>query len=126
MEEKMKINFFKKLWYSITKPSKYDELRKLGVGKAIKYIFSIISILALILAIITTFLKINEVFDAISYLEGKLPNFTFKDNKLELDNADASILDGNLGVAKRVKYILEENNLLSDNKKGNIRFIKSK
>lgn len=93
MEEKMKNNFFKKLWYSITKPSKYDELRKLGVGKAIKYIFSIISILALILAIITTFLKINEVFDAISYLEGKLPDFTFKDNKLELDNADASILD---------------------------------
>ncbi len=39
---------------------------------------------------------------------------------------DATILDGNLGVAKRVKYILEENNLLSDNKKGNIRFIKSK
>ena len=39
---------------------------------------------------------------------------------------DATILDGNIGVAKRVKYILEENNLLSDNKKGNIRFIKSK
>ena len=39
---------------------------------------------------------------------------------------DATILDGNLGVAKRVKYILEENNLLGDNKKGNIRFIKSK
>lgn len=39
---------------------------------------------------------------------------------------NASILDGNIGVAKRVKYLLEENNLLNDKGNSNIKFIKSK
>ena len=39
MEENIKINFFKKIWYSIAKPSKYEDLKKQGVGKAIKYFF---------------------------------------------------------------------------------------
>ena len=38
---------------------------------------------------------------------------------------NASILDGNIGVAKRVKYLLEENNLLNDKGNSNIKFIKS-
>ena len=29
-----KINFFKKVWYSITKISKYDDMRKEGLGKS--------------------------------------------------------------------------------------------
>ena len=93
MEEDIKINFFKKIWYSIAKPSKYANLRKLGLGKAIKYIFSIISIFALILAILATILQINTVNDAISYLDKNLPDIKFKDNNLSLDNAEATILD---------------------------------
>ena len=39
MEENItKINFFKKVWYSITKINKYEEMREEGVGKSIKYI----------------------------------------------------------------------------------------
>lgn len=93
MEEKIKINFFKKIWYSIAKPSKYKELRKLGLGKSLKYFFSIISILAIILATIATFIQIRVVNDAISYLNESIPDFKFKDNKLTLDNSEASILD---------------------------------
>ena len=93
MEDKLKINFFKKLWYSIARPSKYEKLRNLGIGKAIQYIFSLISILAIVLAIIAAFLQIKVVNNAIAYLDEKIPEFTFKENKLTLENADATILD---------------------------------
>ena len=40
---------------------------------------------------------------------------------------NAKLIDGNLGVAKRVKYILEQNNLLSDSKiEGTVEFIQTK
>jgi glutamate racemase len=40
---------------------------------------------------------------------------------------NAKLIDGNLGVAKRVKFILEQNNLLSDSKiEGTVEFIQTK
>ena len=95
MEENLKINFFKKIWYSIAKPSRYEDLRNLGVANAIKYIFLIIAILALILAILATIIQLNIVKEAISYLDEKLPEIKFKDNSLTLENEEAVILDDN-------------------------------
>ena len=93
MEENIKINFFKKIWYSIAKPSKYEEFRKQGVGKAVKYFFSIVCILALIVAIIATFIQLEVVKEAINYLDEKLPEIKFKENTLSLENEEATILD---------------------------------
>ena len=45
-------------------------------------------------------------------------------DKIQRYFKNATIIDGNIGVAKRVKYILETNNLLNNKKeKGNIKFI---
>ena len=120
MEEKISINFFKRIWYSIARPSKYEELRKLGVGKSIKYIFSLISILAIILAIIATILQINVVNSAISYLDENLPDFTFKDNKLTVEN-DVTILDDNkiisyLGNKIVINPLIEKNEAIKQYK----------
>ena len=82
MEENVKINFLKKIWYSIARPSKYEDLRKNGLGKAIKYIFLIIILCALIIAIISSVIQQNIVKDAISYLNEKLPEIKIKDNTL--------------------------------------------
>lgn len=46
--------------------------------------------------------------------------------KIQLMFPNSKLIDGNLGVAKRVKQVLEENNLLSNNTKGTIEFIISK
>lgn len=46
-------------------------------------------------------------------------------DKIQSYFKDAVIIDGNIGVAKRVKYILEINNLLGNNK-GNIEYIYNK
>lgn len=48
-------------------------------------------------------------------------------NKIKKYFPNSKIIDGNKGTAKRVKYLLEENNLLSkSNKKGNMEFIQTK
>ena len=59
MEEKedekyrvVNINFFKKVWYSITKFEKYPEMATEGLGRALKY-------LAMMCAFITVFMTIS-------------------------------------------------------------------
>ena len=93
MEEKVKINFFKKIWYSIARPSKYEELRKLGVVKSIKYILLIVPILSLIIALFVASLHLNIAKDIISDLDDKMPEIKFKENSLNLVNGEATIID---------------------------------
>ena len=47
----LKPNFFKKVWYSITKIEKYPEMAAQGLGNAIKYIAKLVVILAIILGL---------------------------------------------------------------------------
>ena len=93
MEENVKINFFKKIWYSIARPSKYEELRKLGVVKAIKFILLIIPILAFIIALFIATLHLNIAKDTISELDKKMPEVKFKENSLNLENGEATIIN---------------------------------
>lgn len=88
-----KIKFFKKVWYSIAKPSKYEEMREDGIGSAIKYFLLVLAILSIIISIVLTIIQVNIVKDDISYLEKKLPEMSFKDNTLSLESEEATILD---------------------------------
>ncbi len=90
-----KINFLKKMWYSIARPSRYEDMREQGVWKSIKYFLAVLAILAIIVSIFSTIIQVNVVKDAISYLEKKLPEMEFKDNTLSLKSEDATILDEN-------------------------------
>ena len=47
-------------------------------------------------------------------------------DKIQSYFKDSVIIDGNIGVANRVKQLLEENNLLNDNKTYSIEFIQTK
>ena len=49
-EQFLKLNFFKKIWYSITKFEKYPELAALGVKKALIYFTELIVIFCVICA----------------------------------------------------------------------------
>lgn len=88
-----KINFLKKAWFSIAKISKYEDMREEGVGKAIKYFFALISLFAIILALIGAILQASVTKEAFSYLEENLPEIKYKDNHLTTENKDATILD---------------------------------
>ncbi len=47
-------------------------------------------------------------------------------NKIKKYFPNSKIIDGNKGTAKRVRYLLKENNLLNMKEKGNIKFIQTK
>lgn len=88
-----KINFFKKVWFSVTKINKYEEMTEQGIKSSIKYFFTLMALIALILAIIATFIQSDIVKDALSYLDEKLPEMKIADNKLSLENEEVTILD---------------------------------
>ena len=47
-------------------------------------------------------------------------------DKIQSFFPNANLIDGNIGVAKRVKFILKENNLLCNSNTGNVEFIQTK
>ena len=119
MDNTQKINFFKKIWYSIGKPSKYEEMGNEGVGAALKYLFTILSLFAIILAIIATVLQVSVVNDAISYLDENLPDIKFQNNKLSLENGEATILDDEkikqyFGSTIVINPLLEEDKAITE------------
>ena len=119
MDNTQKINFFKKIWYSIGKPSKYEEMGNEGVGAALKYLFTILSLFAIILAIIATVLQVSVVNDAISYLDENLPDIKFQNNELSLENGEATILDDEkikqyFGSTIVINPLLEEDKAITE------------
>jgi len=97
-----KIGFSKTLWCSIAKPSKYEEMIKIGLKKAIKYFFALIAIMALILSIAGTYIQSTEVQKIAGYVQENVPEFKIENTakegeeanyKLNIDNNEAIILD---------------------------------
>lgn len=96
------VNFFKKLWWSITKPSKYEEMSKLGLIKAIKYFIGIIAIMSLLLSLVGTYIQFKTIQEVGKYVDENIPEFKVeniaekdKDEKykLNLENSEVIILD---------------------------------
>ena len=87
------INFFKKIYYSVFKPSKYEELTKCGLKKSIKYVISILVILSIIYSTIITFVTNNSINNLKNYLKDNLPNLVCKDNTLSTETDERTVLD---------------------------------
>ena len=117
MENQIKINFFKKIWWSITNVNKYDEMAKLGFKKAIKYFVGIIAILALILSIVGTYIQSKSMNELIQYFQDNIPEFklTKKDNdyNLDLEKDETVILDVEI-FTKAFKNIVVMNETLNE------------
>lgn len=109
--EVAKINFFKKMWYSILKTSKYEDLRKEGLGKSIKYFFALISILAIILAIIASLVQSSVAGDTFKYLENTIPDLKYKDGILTIPDNKITVLNETKFI-EYYKYVVVINPLL--------------
>lgn len=91
-----KINFFKKIYFSICKIKKYGELSKEGVKKSIYYIMDLILICSIIYASILT-LQIKKNTNGLQeYLEQNFPNLTYQDNTLTSEADGRVVLDDRL------------------------------
>ena len=91
-----KINFFKKIYFSICKIKKYGVLSKEGVKKSIYYVMDLILICSIIYASILT-LQIKKNTNGLQeYLEQNFPNLTYQNNTLTSDVEGRVVLDDKL------------------------------
>ena len=88
----LKVNFFKKVWYSITKIEKYPEMAAEGLGKAISYSMKIIAILAVVLCLGIVYETYNLMQDGINYLQNEFPEFSYKENKLDINSEGEMVI----------------------------------
>ena len=92
--KELKKGFFKKVWYSIDKIERYAELSAEGLKSALKYLAMLILVIGVIAAASTIY-KTSLVVNKISqYIDQKLPNLTYSENTLKVENSEA-IIDEN-------------------------------
>lgn len=97
MKEKTnKMNFFKRVYFSICEVKKYGELSKEGIKKSSYYVMDLILICSLIYASILTFQMKRNSNGLQEYLEQNFPNLTYKQNKLTSEAEERIVLDDKL------------------------------
>ena len=96
VEKTNKINFFKKIYFSVCKIREYGNLSKQGVKKSIYYIMDLVLICALIYSSVLTFKMKNNANGLQEYLEANFPNLTYEENILTSENQERTVLDNQL------------------------------
>lgn len=95
VENDKKINFWKKIYYSIFKLDEYENMINEGLKKSIKYFFSLVSVIAIVSSIFFTYETNKSIKEFVSYIDDNIPNFTVENNELNIEDGEATILDKN-------------------------------
>lgn len=85
-EKELRKGFFKKVWYSINKIEKYSELSAEGFGRAIKYLVTLVIILALVSSAATVYRTSLEVKNIAQYINENVPELTYSNELLTVDS----------------------------------------
>ena len=91
-----KINFFKKFYLSIFKIKEYSKLSNERLKSAIKYMLKLLLMLGILYSIILIVRSNDNMNKLKSYLEKNIPEFTYKNNTLNIDSKERIILDNEL------------------------------
>lgn len=86
-----KMNFFKKVWYSITKFEKYIDMSLEGKGRALKYLFQIVTIFVLIIACIGIYSANKSLNGFIKNVEENVPEFKYAEGQMALDSEESKV-----------------------------------
>ena len=87
-EEVVNINFFKKVWYSITKFEQYPAMATEGVKRAIKY-------LVMLTAIVSIFVMIGSLLQMktlISDVQDSIPEFSYSEGNLSMETEEIMVI----------------------------------
>ena len=87
-----KPNFFKKVWYSITKIEKYPDMASEGLGTAIGYLAKIVVFLAIVLCLGMMFQTYGLIQEGVTYLQNEFPEFSYKDGILNVESENEMII----------------------------------
>ena len=86
------INFFKKLWYSITKFEKYPEMAAEGIRSAIKYLIIISFIDSIFISIGSTIEMHKVIGELANYINNNIPDFTYADGKISAEMQEPMVI----------------------------------
>lgn len=92
-EKVTKMNFFKKMWYSITKFEKIPNMAVEGFSSALKYILILTAIFTIFLMIQSMLELKTLVSELAEYVQDNIPEFTYSQETLSLESADTIIID---------------------------------
>lgn len=87
-----KPNFFKKVWYSITKIEKYPDMAAEGLGTAIGYLAKIVVFLAIVLCLGMMYQTYDLIQEGVSYLQNEFPEFSYKDGVLNIESENEMLI----------------------------------
>jgi len=92
-EKVVKIGFFKKVWYSITKFEQYPTMAMEGLKRAIKY-------LVMLTAIVTIFITLGSLIqmkmmveDLAEYVQNNIPEFSYTNGNLAMEIDETMIIE---------------------------------
>ena len=116
-EKNKNINFFKKVWYSITNFEKYPDMAAEGVYKAVKYLVILTIVLSIFLTISSLIESKKMVTNLSQYIQDNIPDFSYQDGKVSMDIEQPILLD-NIQY-NGIDYIIINPNLEDDTDKDN-------
>ena len=96
---KHKIGFFRKIYYSIFKISKYDDLANESVFSAIKYMSKLLLIIAIVFAAYTASMMLNSLNKLKTYLNDNLPEMKYEEGILTVEKDERTVLDDEIAIA---------------------------
>lgn len=109
-EETTKKNFFKKLWYSITKFEQYPIMAAEGIKRAIIYLIILTAILSVFIMIDSILEMKTMVNDLAIYVKDNFPEFSYVDGKLSMETENPLVIENfeQTGIDKIVVNTLTE------------------
>lgn len=103
-KEVTKMNFFKKIWYSITKFEQYPTMATEGAKSATKYLV----LFSIIISIIMMFCSLYEIriflIESADYIQEEIPEFAYSNGKLLVDSEETILIDkfNDIGINKMI------------------------
>lgn len=93
-ENKVKnINFFKKIWYSITKFEQYPAMAAEGIKTSTRYLLILITLVT-VAAMVGSLLQTNKLMkDLAQYIQENIPEFSYNDGKLEMNTEGPIVIN---------------------------------
>ena len=109
-EEIVNINFFKKVWYSITKFEKYPEMATEGLGKAVKYLIILSAFVTVFMAIGSTLSIRNMVFQLSDYINNNIPEFSYENGEIQVNPIYQFVEDENSTLDRVSGHLIRTDN----------------
>lgn len=92
-KEVTKINFFKKVWYSITKFEQYPAMAAEGFKRALKYIITLTAIVTIFMMFGSILEMKSLVEELAKYIQNNIPEFTYSQGKISMETQETMTID---------------------------------